>query len=170
AEHIITTEAGGEDFISPGYSIQLDGLFHSIKDYIDGDSFHTRVGTPTSPPRPVAIGPGPPALLAFATNRTAPIHTGGGEIEFRAKPTRAVSGIVSYAPQQYNLNSQTDAQAAYVPKHKVTAIVTVNPIERLTLDFDVNTWSHFNTATPGLTQGLSIFAPGGVLFGKQVGE
>ena len=170
AEHILTSEIGGEYFINLAYSIKLDGFYSSINDYIDAESFTTLFGTPTSPSRPVAIGPGPPALLALATNRAATIRTGGGEIEFRAKPARAVSGIVSYAYQQHNLNSRTDAQAAYVPKHKVTAIVTVNPIERLTLDFDVNTWSRFNTATPGLTQGLSMFAPRGVLFGQRVGE
>ena len=40
----------------------------------------------------------------------------------------------------------------------------------LSVNFDLNTWSHFNSASTGLTLGLVAAAPGGVLFGEQVGE
>src|SRR5204863_9477840 len=108
--------------------------------------------------------------IALASNRAAQIHTGGAEVEFRAKTSSRVSSIVSYAWQAHNLDEIVDSQAAYVPKHKVTAIVGVTPTERLSIDFDMNTWSHFNSATPGLTLGLVATVPGGVLFGDQVGE
>jgi outer membrane receptor protein involved in Fe transport len=170
-EHVSTVEAGAEYFINEAYSIKLDAFHSSIQDYIDAEGFSTQpVGTPTGPPRPPAIGPGPPARLALAMNRVTPIRTGGGEIEFRAKPSHAISGIVSYAYQQHNLDPSVDSQAAYVPKHKVTGIITVNPIERLSINFDVNSWSRFNSASAGLTLGLSSSAPGGILFGKRVGE
>jgi outer membrane receptor protein involved in Fe transport len=169
-EHVTTVEAGAEYFIGPAYSIKLDAFHSSIQDYIDAEGFTLAVGTATTPPRPAAIGPGTAARLAVASNRATSIRTGGGEIEFRAKPSRFVSGIVSYAFQQHSLNPITDAQAAYVPKHKVTAVVTANPTDKLSISFDVNTWSRFNTASAGLTFGLSNSAPGGILFGEHVGD
>ena len=166
-ERISTTEAGVEYFVSPAYSVKVDGFYSSIGDYILGDDFTVRV---TSATRPAAIGPGPAARLAIASNRAAQIHTGGAEIEFRGKPNPKVSGIVSYAYQTHDLDETVDSQAAYVPKHKVTAIVGVTPTDRLSVNFDMSTWSHFNSASPGLTLGLVAAAPGGVLFGEQVGE
>src|SRR6185436_18377619 len=98
------------------------------------------------------------------------IHTGGAEIEWRAKPNQRLSGIVSYAYQTHNIDETVDSQAAYVPRHKVTAIVGVTPMDRLSVNLDLSTWSHFNAAVPGLTLGLVAAAPGGVLFGEQIGE
>jgi outer membrane receptor for ferrienterochelin and colicin len=170
-EHVNTFEAGAEYFITPAYSVKLDLFRSSIAAYIDSEVFSSQsVGTPTGPPRPAAIGPGPAARLALASNRSSSILTGGGEIEFRAKLSQMISGIVSYAFQQNNLNPSTDAQAAYSPKHKATGILTVNPVQRLSINFDVNAWGRFYTATPGLTRGLSSMAPNGILFGKHVGD
>jgi iron complex outermembrane receptor protein len=170
-EHVNTFEAGAEYFMTPAYSVKLDVFRSSIANYIDSEVFAAQaqaVGLPGGPPRPAAIGPGPAARLALASNRTTPILTGGGEVEFRAKPSRFVSGIVSYAFQQNSLNPATDAQTAFSPKHKATGILTVNPVDRLSMSFDVNAWSHFNSASPGLTLGLT--SSNGVLFGKRVGD
>src|SRR5262249_7206097 len=151
-------------------SIKVDGFYSSIGDYILGDDFTLRVGAPGTPPRPPEIGPGPVARLAIASNRAAQIHTSGGEVELRTKAGPPVSSTVSSASQTHDLDETVDSQAAYVPKHKVTAIIGVTPTDRLSINFDMNTWSHFNSATPGLTLGLVAAAPGGVLFGEQVGE
>ena len=52
----------------------------------------------------------------------------------------------------------------------MTAIAGSDADQRLSVNFDMSTWSHFNSASPGLTLGLVAAAPGGVLFGEQVGE
>ncbi len=169
-ERISTSEVGFEYFINPAYSVKVDAFYSSIGDYIVGDDFTLRVGGPPSPPRPAAIGPGPVARLALAANRETQIHTSGAELEFRAKPGARVNGIVSYAFQTHDLDEATDSQAAYVPKHKVTAMVGVTPTERLLINFDLSTWSRFNAAVPGLTLGLVAAAPGGVLFGERIGD
>jgi outer membrane receptor for ferrienterochelin and colicin len=169
-EHITTVEAGAEYFLSGASSIKLDAFYSSIGDYIEGESFTLGVGGPGQPPRPDYIGPGGRAMLALAANRTTTIRTSGGEIELRLKPFTSLSGIVSYAYQTHNLDERVDAQAAYIPKHKVTAMATFTPITRLSINFDMNTVSRFNSASPGLTLGLSTFAPGGILFGDRVGE
>jgi outer membrane receptor for ferrienterochelin and colicin len=169
-EHITTVEAGVEYFITGAYSVKLDTFYSSIGDYIEGEDFTLLVGAPPLPPRPDAIGPGPAARIALATNRTTPIRTGGAEIEVRAKPFNALSGIISYAYETHNLDETVDSQAAYIPKHKVTAMVTFTPVERLSFNFDMNTVSRFNSGSPGQTLGLTTSAPGGILFGEHIGE
>src|SRR5204863_8826036 len=51
-----------------------------------------------------------------------------------------------------------------------TAMVTLNPIAKLSVNFDMSYGSRFTTASPGLTFGLSNSAPGGILFGERVGQ
>jgi len=168
-ERITTVEGGAELFLGTNYSLKVDTFYSSIADYIVGDiDFTLQVGAANQPPRPAAIGPGPATRLAVLQNRADAIHTRGTEIEFRAKPNKFASGIVSYAYQTHDLDETTDSQASYVPKHKVTAMVTIDPTERLSITFDVNRQSRFNTASPGLTLGLTAAA--GVLFGERVGE
>jgi outer membrane receptor for ferrienterochelin and colicin len=170
-EHVNTFEGGAEYFITSSYSVKMDLFRSSIADYIDSEGFGAQVyGGPTGPPRPAAIGPGPAARLALASNRSTTIITSGGELEFRAKFSSKVSGLVSYAYQQNNLNPVTDVQAAYSPKHKATGILTVTPVNRLSMNFDLNVWGRFDTASAGLVYGLNSAAPNGFLFGKHVGD
>src|SRR6185295_4854931 len=106
------------------YSIKADAFHSTIANYIQGEEFSVNAfGAAGQPARPAYIGPGPAVRLAAANNRPTDIHTHGGELEFRAKPSRFFSAIVGYAYQTNDLVEATDRQGAYTPKHKVTLIL-----------------------------------------------
>lgn len=172
-EKINTVELGGEYFISNRYSVKVDLFYSLIEDYIQSEEFALPVGFPAPfpfPPRPPALGPGPPALLALANNRPGNINTTGGEVEFRARPHEKLSAIFSYAYHDANL-SVLDSQAGYAPRHKFTTMLNVQPFKRFSINFNLNSWSRFNSSIPGLTRGLRPeFAPGGILHGENVGD
>jgi len=163
-EEVDTVQAGIEYFFTDAVSFKLDGYFSRYRDYIEATSFEP-FGFPPFlpfPPRPPIAGPGAPAFLAFASNRSDDIDVYGSELEFRFRPASEFSGIVGYAYQTTNLDAEVDSQAAYGPEHKVTAILNYIPIPRLRVNFNLSTWSSFVGARPDLNEGL--------LFGEEVGE
>ncbi|HZS46584.1 MAG TPA: TonB-dependent receptor [Blastocatellia bacterium] len=170
-EKINTAELGGEYFIKRNYSFKLDTFYSYIQDYIQAEDFTTLVGFGGStPPRPADIGPGGPAMLAIAHNRLTPINTAGGEAEFHFRPSARFYGNFGYAFQTVNVNPATDSQSAYSPKHKFTLVLDAEPFHRIHANFNMNTVSSFSASMPGLTQGLTSIAPGGILFGRPIGQ
>ena len=163
-EEVLTYQAGVEYFFNTNVSVKADFFFSRYRDFLETTNFNP-VGYPPFlpfPPRP-AISPGGPAFIAVSENRaeSSDIDAQGGELEFRFRPSAKVSGILGYAYQTTNLEDD-DAQGAYSPQHKTTAIITVAPVPRFRVNFDMSTWSSFFGSRPELNA-----EP---LFGEEVGK
>lgn len=169
-EKVNTGELGVEYYLHRNFSIKADGFYSAVQDYIEAEDFSTLVGFgDATPPRPAAIGPGPTARLALAANRQDIIRTAGAEIEVQFRPLQQLHGVAGYAYQAMSTNA-TDIQHAYAPSHKVTLMVDTEPLQRLHVNFNMNSSSSFTASTPGLTMGLSPQAPGGELFGRRIDQ
>ncbi len=170
-EKVNTGELGVEYYLRRNLSVKADGFFSAVQDYIEAEAFSARVGFGVAtPPRPAVIGPGAAALLALAANRKEVIRTAGGEIEVQFRPWQRLHGVAGYAYQTLNLNPATDVQNAYAPSHKITVVVDTEPLQKLHVNFNMNSSSSFTASTPGLTMGLSPLAPDGELFGRRIGQ
>jgi len=169
-EKVNTSELGVEYYFFRNLSIKADGFLSTIHDYIEAENFGTLVGFEAATPRPAAIGPGPAARLALASNRGSAITTAGGEVEVQFSPMQRLHGVAGYAYQALNTNPAQDVQNAYAPSHKMTFGVDAVPLHRLHVNFNMNSSSSFTSSTPGLTMGLSSRAPEGMLFGRRIGQ
>lgn len=171
-EKVDTIQGGFEWFVAPNAAIKFDAFYSKYRDLIETTNFNP-FGFPPFlglPQRPPVLGPGGATFLAVAENRESDIDVKGIELEVSARSGDRFSFVGSYAYQTDDTDPATDAQAAYAPEHKATAIVNFRPIPRLGINFNMNTWSSFNASRAGLTQGLIDDFPGGVVFGEKVGE